>query len=115
MPSVARSVGQTRLIRFQDFTVAPSTTEDEVILPVTSFRSQKLFVEVQESVTSATKVFTANVAKIAVSGPDDTLFGKVGDDLDFTFNVLTVGSDVVMRVTNNEANTLTVSVIRITF
>lgn len=115
MPSVNRSVGQTRLIKFQQFIVNPNSTHDEIILPIAVFKSQKMFIEVTNIATGNVIVFTCTVAANLVTGPDDTIFGKVGDELDYTFNVVSNSTDVVIRMTNNESDSLAVSVIRITF
>jgi hypothetical protein len=115
MPSVTRSVGQTRLIKTFSFTVAVSTTENYIYSTVANFRSTKFFVEIVEDTTGEVSTFTANVSNTSTNDPDDTIFGKVGDKLKYTFNVLKSGSDIVIQVTNNEGNLLTVNVIRITF
>lgn len=75
----------------------------------------KLFVEVVEDSTGESDVFTANVARLSSDDPKDNLFGKVGNKLKFDFNVLKIGSDIILRVENNETNLITVSYLRITF
>lgn len=113
MPSVNRSA-PTRLIRNFDFTVPATSTVDYTYINVNKFRFTKFFVEVLETVTGEAKVFTAHLAKLSTDDPDDTIFGKVGDNLNFKFNVLKIATDIVIRVENNESNPIQVSIIRIT-
>lgn len=115
MPSVNRSVGKSKLIRDFRFPVPASDTVDYIYNTVNQFRSTNLLVEVEETVTNEVRTFNVTLSPTASEDPEDTLFSKVGDNLNFSFNVLKIGSDIVIRVANNESNTILVSAIRITF
>lgn len=113
MPSVNRSA-PTRLIKEFNFTVPGSSVVDYNYITVNKFKFTKFFVEVLNLVTNESSVFSANIAKLSTEEPDDTIFGKVGDNLNYKFNVLKIASDIVIRVENNEPNPVQISVIRIT-
>ena len=113
MPSI-NSRSATRLIKDFSFEVLSAATLDYVYVNVANFNFTKFFIEVQNKTTGEAQVFTAHVAKLSTNDPEDNIFGKVGDNLNFKFNVLKIGTDIVIRVENNEANTIKVSIIRIT-
>lgn len=112
-----RTLGRTRLI--SDFTIGPvpgsGGTIDYPYIPVSEFGSVLFFVEVKNSATNEVEAFTSNVADTSTRDPDDTIYGKVGEDLNFTFNVLKIGSEIVIRVVNNEADPILLRFVRITF
>ena len=112
MPSVNRSVGQTRLIRSFAFNVDSSTTENYLYSSTASFRAVKFFVEVLDLDDGRSTAFVCVVTRNP-SVISDQLFSKVGDSIAYNFNVLVSGSDVIIRVDNNDSNTIQVSVIRI--
>ena len=113
MPSINSAFG-TDLIQSFVFQVTSSSTVDHVYVPVAGFKGTKFIVEVKDLVDDRSRFFDANVARLSNDDPKDNLFGKVGDGIAYNFNVLKIGSDIVIRVTNNDSNTLQVTVIRIT-
>lgn len=113
MPSVNRSA-PSKLIRSFNFDVPAGNTVDYDYISVARFNFTKFFVEIENVVTTETKVFTAHLAKLGTGDPDDNIFGKIGDNLNYKFNVLKIGSEIVIRVENNESDDIKVTIIRIT-
>lgn len=113
MPSVSRSSGKNRLIREFDFEVASSATEDFVLDTLANFKNQKLLVRVTDQVDSRRRVWDIQAVKFASNDINDQLSSKLGDDINLDCNVLVSGSDVVLRVINNDSNTVLVNLIMI--
>ena len=112
-PSVNSAFG-TDLIDSFTFLVGSSLTVDRVYSTVSGFSGTKFIVQVKDLVDSRSRFFDVNVARLDDDEPKDNIFGKVGNGIAYTFNVLKIGSDIVIRVANNDTNTLEVTVIRIT-
>lgn len=113
MPSINSAFG-TDLIASFAFNVAASTTVNYNYIPASQFGGTKFIVEVLDLVDGRSRFFDVNATRLSSDDPKDQLFGKVGDGIAYTFKVVKVATDITLEVTNNDSNTLQITVIRIT-
>jgi hypothetical protein len=113
MSAIASRSSKTNLIRKFVINVDPSDTFDEILDIFSDYKATHYFIEIAIPLEQKAMCASLNVAKLATDLKDQ-LYGKVGDPIQFKLSVLKVSSDAVMRIENNEANPLEITVIRIT-
>lgn len=95
-------------------TVAASATEDIDTIDLDDLCSVKYLLCVHNVTEDKYCSFELYGTRSTGNGVTDTLYAKIGDVLDFTVEFLVVGTDAILRITNNETFTLTVSGVKIT-
>lgn len=89
--------------------IAASTSMDVDTNADTSFKGLRYFV----TAWTATKTKSFDMTVIIEDGNIfDSLYAKVGRNLDVSVDVVQSGSDIILRVTNNEAVSMDVEVLK---
>jgi hypothetical protein len=94
-------------------TVATTATEDIDTIVLSGLCSVKYLICVFNSSEDKYCSFELHGTRKSGSSVEDTLYAKIGDPLDFTVEFVVVGSDAVLRITNNETFTITVDGVKI--
>ena len=113
MSAITSRSSKTNLIRKFTINVASGATVDEILDSFEGYKSTHYFIEVASPLGGKFQCASLNVCKLTTDLKDQ-LYGKVGDGINFKLSVLKVATDAVMRIENNEANPLEITVIRIT-
>lgn len=93
--------------------IAPTNTEVVDLFATASSRTAKWIVVVTEEVTGNTQAY--EVLALHKDGLTSThnRSGIIGDPIDHVVNVLIVGTDLTLQITNNESNNLHVDITRL--
>jgi len=94
--------------------VASSSTESLDSIALSNFQTAKYIVSVFNSVANETSSFEMLV-KNDGSGLTDTVYDKINGGVDYTIGAVINVSDMELRLTNNEANSLDVTIVRVGF
>ena len=84
------------------FTVAAGQTKDIDSVLSSEFHSVKYQIRLTDVAATKNKVLVARASKKS-SDVSDTVYSVLGDSLSVEVKVLEVGSDIVLRLVNNES------------
>jgi hypothetical protein len=114
-PSIIRSgsgAGSTNVFDIAG-TIPATSSLDLTTIALSSLCSVRFTICVFNSVEDKWCSFEMLAGRQSGSDVEDTVYAKVGDPLDFAVQFLVVGSDAILRITNNESFSLTVDGVRI--
>lgn len=99
--AIVNAIFSSRWAR-SEYIVAPSQTLDIDSNLLSEFKGTKYYIQSYSDTNSVYKTIEMLVTKEG-SGVSDSVFGRIGDniDLDFVFGV--IGSNAVLSATNNES------------
>lgn len=103
-PSSGISSGTTPLTAV----VTPTSTVSIDALDTTTIRSAKWFVTITNTTTNEVRAFEVYATHRNGANPLHTVYAVIGDAIDHVLDVVIVGVNLELQVTNNEAVNITV-------
>jgi len=93
--------------------VGPSATEIIDAVDANLYRTMKWIVTLINNITDETRSYEILATHRAGTNPTYTLYAKIGDNVAHTEDVVITGTDLELKITNNEAVDITVDAVRI--
>jgi len=103
----------SKFIKSFDFTAAASSTTTKNLGSTISQSGSWYFITVTRDSDGAEKIFKVSTSKTTIKPIINSLNSRIGEALNFEFNVKIVGSDLVFEVVNSETSDLSFNYLRL--
>lgn len=92
--------------------IASSATANVDIIPMATYRSTKYLVTITDDTANKSMAYEVLAMHKQLTTASHNRYGILGDIIAHDLDVQVIGTDLVLKITNNEAHSITVDVVR---